>query len=815
MPSYAHPGQFHTRRVGSLVRISSIAKDLFNDSRYGFRFLLRNRSFGLAAILALSVGMGANLAILSIAYAVLIDPLPYPEADKLVRFIQNRPDRLPFVSGPNFDEWRSQQKSFVDLTVYDYGEYNLAGVERPLRARIYRVTPGFFDVLGVPVQRGRAIAQEDADRDVAVISARVSRMLVHGVDFGSSRITLDGKSHEIIGVMPDGFDFPYKADAWIPWDLAADPLMKFRKINLLAVLGRVMSGRTVASAQRDIDAISRGLAERFPEVEDSVNVTLLPLQEETVHGARTPLLVLLGAAALLLLVACVDVANLLIAKGLNRGREFAIRFSLGATRLRVIRQLLTEYLLLALVSAVPGFLLARESVLWLATRYPEAVPRLNEVQVDYRSVFLLLLLCIVSTALMGLHPAIRGSRIFAKSHEQLDNRAAFSTPPRRIQKLLLTGQIALTVCLAVAASILATTYWNLNREELGYDLKNVWTVQTVLTGSRYRTDSEKNVYFRRAVEGLQRIPGVISVGVANNSTFSPWTFTLSGFEVTGQEKRNESRVVWTAVGADYFRSLEIPVRAGRVFDIRDGPGSEPVIVLDQRAALQIFGRPHPIGESIKLWDKRRTIVGIVGDVKRNHPREAVSGTLYSPYEQHPTDRLTFLIKTRGKAVRLPQQVNECLALLDPDQPLYDLGALEQGLNRSISSQFLYAFLMAFFAGAALLLTVCGVYGTAVYQTSRRTSEIGIRMALGATRSRIFWMVFREGVGLSLLGVAVGTLGACALSDYLATMVYGIDPREPTVYFAVGLTVMSVALLACLFPTARIARLSPWNCLRYE
>jgi putative ABC transport system permease protein len=788
---------------------------LLQDLRYGTRSLLRSRAFTLLAVLTLALGIGANTAIFSLVNGVLLQPLPYPEADRLF---------ITPVSLPDFSDVREAARSFEDMAVWGTNRYSLGSdgaAPEPALGAV--VSSRFFPMLG-SAALGRTFGDDDQRQKVAVIG--------HGLwqrRFGGDRavlgraIRLAGEPYTVIGVMPPAFQFPSgQFEVWVPLEaaLTATPAqVTSRSLRIFRALGRLRGDVTLGQAQAELDAIAQRLAALYPATNAGGRFELQSVYDRLVGPVRPALLVLLGIVTLVLLIACANVANLLLVRARAREREIAIRAALGAGRGRVVRQLLTESVLLALAGGALGVLLAR----WAIDALPALsadIPRLAAVRVDP---FVLAFTAAVSATtgiLFGLAPAWQVARASTAEGLREGGRGSAGGPrARRLRAALATSEVALALVVLVGAGLLVKSLVRLLTVETGFVADHLLTAHVPFVGGA-RTPAQRAALSAGVMEALGRIPGVQAAGGATGlPPVTPQRAT--NFVAEGPEATPEpQRAFFVAATPGYFRALGAPVLDGRAFDERDVDGAPEVVVINRSLARRLFGGASPIGRRLRLVNGEypegwRTIVGVVGDIRYAGLDDAGEACIYTPFAQTPFFWNYLMVRTTGPPLSVAGAVRAAVASVDPTLEVADLKAMEDVMGESVSAPRFNVVLASAFAALALLLSAVGIYGVISYAAGQRTREIGVRMALGATRGDVLRLVAGEGLRLAAAGVAIGLVGAAASSRMWQRLLFEVAPHDPATYALCGALLLALALLACAVPAWRASRLAPMAALRSE
>ena len=794
---------------------------LFQDIRYGLRLLLKNKGFAAVAILALALGVGANTAIFSLVNGILLRPLPFPNAEQIVYFEGRNPSQGitdSNISYPDFVDWSEQTDLFAASAAFYTGNSNLAadGAE-PERVPRAGVTSGFFAVLGVQPALGRAFVPEDDKPDTVTVA-----ILSHGLwkrRFGSDpgiigkQVQISARPTTILGVMPQGFEFPEQTQIWTTSGVKMSD--EARDNRSWQAIARLKPGLDVKMAQSRISAINAQHAKEFPDTNKGWDSNLAVLHERIVRDAKPSLLALLGAVGFVLLIACANVANLLLARGAARTKEIAVRAAMGASRGRVIRQMLTESILLSAIGGIAGLLLSIWLTDVLLSIIPEGAPRLDQVGIDYRVLAFALGISALTGILFGLVPALQASRLDVSSSLKEGGRTGEGHRRTSARSLLLIGEVALSLMLLVGAGLLIKSFLRLQEVRPGFNPHNVLVTLVSLPGAKYN-EQQRPEFFRQLVERLATAPGVQAVGGAINLPLGATNYGIGrafipeGRPLTVDEAFDAS---FSTSTGDYFRALQIPVLAGRGFEVRDGPDAPKVVVINESAAKRHFGSPAAaLGKRLSIWrDEKfmREIIGVVGDTKTGAMDAESGAQIYVPHAQdRQWNFMGVVVRTAGDPAAFAATVRHEVQALDKDQPVYNVRTMDDVVANSLGTRRVSMQLFAVFAAAALLLAAIGIYGVMAYSVTQRTQEIGIRMALGAQKSDVLGLVIRQGMMLTGIGVAVGLAGAFALTRLIANLLFGVAATDPLTFFAIPLLLLFVALVACYLPARRAARLDP-------
>jgi len=809
---------------------------LLQDVRHGIRMLRRAPGFALAALLALALGIGANTLIFSTVNAMLLRPLPYPDPDQLAFVSSTHPERKAdqiTVSLEDFGDWREQNQVFEGMAALMADSLALTAAMEPLQLKIARVSPVFFDLLGVAPEHGRGFRpdEEQVGRHRVVV-------LGHGLwarQFGSDpglvgrTVSINSRPYEVVGIAPPGFQFPdAKVEAWVPLAFAAGP--PNRGTRYLTVIGRMKAGETATHATAEMEAIARRLEAAYPE-NAGLSAVVVPFRDRLLGAVRPAMWLLLGAVALVLFIACANVANLLLARSTARRREMALRAALGAGRGRLVRQLLTESALLALTGGAIGTLLAAWGLKLLPALAPEEIPRLGEAVIDGRVLAFTTLLSVLTAGIFGLLPARQAARADLTESLREGARGSLSSRgARRSLRLLVVGEVALSLMLLVGAGLLLNSFQRLRSVDPGFNPDQLLTVQVSLPYSKYGETRQRAEFFRQALEGIRAVPGVISAGATNDLPFASTEFNryFMMAEIEGGASRSwstqEPPVAVFEVTPDYFRAMGTPLRSGRAFEASDDASAAPVVIVNEVVARRYFPGGDGVGRKIRLgapesWGPWHTIVGVVGETRLEKLTQAPFPEVYTAHAQGTaiggSQTMILAVRAAGDPDGLAAAVRTQVHAVDRDQPLGEFRTMHALLGRALTQPRFQTVLVGAFAALALLLAAIGIYGVIAYSVRTRTTEIGIRVAMGARGVDILRLILREGSAMILLGIGLGTVGALALSRILAGFLFGVGATDPLTFGAVSALLLAVGLLACYLPARRASKLDPMAALRFE
>ncbi|MET0646172.1 MAG: ABC transporter permease [Pyrinomonadaceae bacterium] len=798
------------------------------DVRYGVRTLAKQPGFTLAAVLTLALGIGANTAIFSVVNAVLLRPLPFDDPEQIMQVWATNTeegDNDLVVSVPDFLDWQHQNRSFEQLAAYSSTSFILNGAGEPERVRGAKVSASFFPLLRVQPVAGRILTPED-DRVGGERVALVGHGLWQRRFAGDPRligqtVRLNDESYRVIGIMPPGFNFPVRkvggADIWVPHAFDPNASMSKRSSSYLGVLGRLKRGVTREQVQADMESITRVLAEQFPATNRTRGAYVVPLREQLVEKARPMLLILLGAVSFVLLIACINVANLLLARASARHKEMSIRSALGATRARLIRQFLTESVLLGLLGGVAGLLLAAWGLRLLVALAPPEITHISEISLDRNVLAWTFALSVLTGLLFGLAPAIKSSRLgVAESLKENAHGATAGRERGRLRSLLIVGEVALSLVLLVGAGLLLKSLWRLQNVEAGFTTDNVLTMTLSLPQYRFPDVERQRAFHARVVERLQNIPGV---GAAGMTTILPLSgiSEASDFQVVGRQLgKGWPSLNTRAVSPDYLRAIGIQLLKGRSLTERDDRNAPPVCLVNGWMARRVFEGEDPIGRRIKTGGVEWEIVGVVGDVKHRALSGEPDFEMYVPYTQYPfVSNMTYVLRTGLDPAAVVASARAAIGAVDPEQVVDNVQTMDQVLLKSIAQPRFNTFLLSLFAAVALLIASVGLYGTLSYMVAQRTHEIGVRVALGARVDDVVRLVVGQGMKLVLAGVAAGAVGAFVASRVLSGFLFEVSPTDVWTFAAAPLLLMLVALVACYAPARHAAKVDPLVALRYE
>jgi putative ABC transport system permease protein len=801
-------------------------ESLIKDIRYSIRSLLKHRRFTMIAVITLALGIAANTAIFSVVNSVLLRPLPYPDSDHLMALREfNMPKQPDAQIAPgNFLEWRRQNPVFSALAAYRNISYNLTGDGDAERLLAGRVSAGLFTVLGVRPVLGRDfLAEEDqpGHEKVVLISYGLwQRRFGSDVNVIGRTLKLSGENFTVVGVLAAGFRLPdaRERELWTPIAFTGNE-RELHNAHYVEAIARLKPGITLEQAQTEMNAIAARLAQQYPEANSGWNVRVTPLLDFVVGDAKAVLWLLVGAVGFVLLIVCVNVANLLLARAVDRQKEMAIRAALGAARLRVIRQLMTESVLLALVGGVVAWPLAVWGVQALLALAPQDLPRIATVTIDHRAFLFTLGIALLTGLVFGLAPALQLSKIDLNRTLKDGREGNRSARQHRLGNVLIISEVALALVLLISGALLLRTFWQLRRVDPGFDYQNTLAVTIQLSEKKYTNDEKISLFNQQLLQRITTLPGVQSAGTTR---ILPIIHDLpAGFYLEGRPREKENQLPQTnyaAVSPDYFKAMGIPLLKGRTFSDRDTTGTPRVAIISQTMAQRYFPNEEAIGKRINVItgpERFREIVGIVGDVKQNGLNRETRPHTYEPFAQAPNQFMTLIVRADSDPAALVPAIRSQVFEIDGEQPLQSVRTLEAMVSNSIRQQRFTAIVLSIFAVAALSLAIAGLYGVISYSVAQQTHEIGIRMALGARSRDVLKLVVTQGMKLTILGLAIGVVAAMLLTRLISNLLFGVTATDPLTFALLVAMLLAVALVACYIPARRATKVDPLVALRYE
>ncbi len=809
---------------------------LWQDMRFGARMLLKNPMVTLVAVIALTLAVGANTAIFSVVHGVLLSTLPYAEAEQLVIVWENRqsgkgnPQNV--INLGNFFDWKDQNNVFSDMAAFFDLNRNLTGDGEPEEVPGQIATTNLFSLLGVKPIQGRTFAPDDGQPGQP-------KVVVIGYDlwqrrFGGDphivgrKITINNEQSAIIGVLPadvgwhvqKGSMIRKAPEIWSPWQVSNE--LRERKGRFARAVGRLKPGVTLAQAQNEMNIIGARLEQQYPEFNTNWGVTVVPLRTQFTVEIRRPLLILLGAVGFVLLIACANVANLLLARGATRRKEIALRAGLGATRWRIARQLLTESVLLSALGGVFGLLLAWWGTKALIAMSPPGLMDLRNIAVNLPVLGFTFGLTLLTGIIFGLLPALEAARFdLTDSLKEGGKNIGGGARSHRLRNLFVVTEVALALVLLVGAGLLVKSFSRLQSVEPGFEPNNLLTLQLNLPGRKYDTDPKVINFYRQAIEQLQAVPGVEVVGAIN---YLPFNGPHSGtnIEIEGQPKLPPGQELGTGVcvtNANYFQAMHIPLKRGRLFTEQEATEMRHVVVVNETFARQNLPDQDPIGKRVTINMKDENvpteIIGVVGDNKHLGLETEVEPMAYWPHPELTSSSMTLAIRTRGEPGSIAPAARNVIRHLDPEQPVGEVNTMNNLMAKSIARSRFNATLLAVFSLVALVMAAVGIYGVISYSVQLRTHEIGVRMALGAQRRDVLTLVVKRGIVLGLVGVTAGLIASFGLTRLIATLLFEVTATDRTVFAGVAGALFLVTLIACYVPARRATKVDPLVALRYE
>jgi putative ABC transport system permease protein len=813
------------------VRMGYFLETMWQDLRYGIRVLIKSPVFTTVAVLSLALGIGANTAIFSVVNGLLLRPLPYPDSKRIVD-VWHTPPQESFpgmnrfsVSPANYLDWKDQSQTFEQMAAYGYAGFSLSASADPVAVTGAAVSSDFFSVLRSNVSQGRTFLPEEEQpgRDqVVVLSDGLWQQA-----FGSNpnligqTLTLNSRSFTVIGIMPAGFQYPPEVELWVPlaWNEAE---RQTRSIHDYQVIARLKQDVSLAQSQAEMNTISSRLEQQYPEDNKGWGAMVIPLQEDLIGDIRPALLVLFSAVAFVLLIACANVANLMLARGANRRKEIAIRIALGAGRGRIVRQLLSESVLLATTGGILGLLLARWGSELLVQLSSGSLPNSSEIGIDKWALGFTLLVSFGAGIIAGIAPAFQFSTTdTSETLKQGTGRTGGSSVKQRTRKALVICEVALSLILLIGAGLMIRSFWKLQQVDPGFNTSNTLTMSVGLSPIKYSDAYQQAAFFDRVLEQVSALPGVVSVGATTTiplvGSGSTQPFTIEGRPESAVSEQPMAQTRY--ISPDYFRAIGVPLRQGRFFSDGDREDGVPVVIISEAMARRFWPGQDPVGRrltpSFHLKQGAREIVGVVGDVKASGLDADAAATMYLPYKQAPRPYMTFVARTASDPQNFIQPISKSIYTIDKEQAVRNVRTMEQVLADSVSGRRFNMTLLITFAALALVLATVGVYGVMNYSVTLRRRELGIRMALGAQAADVLRLILGQGLMLTLTGIGAGLVGAYGLTRLMANLLYGVTATDFLTFVSVSGVLMAVGLLASYLPARRAMKVDPMIALRHE
>jgi putative ABC transport system permease protein len=833
------------RRFGNLTRMKERGYEvrggrwletLWQDLRYSLRVLLKTPVFTCVAVLTLALGIGANTAIFSVVNAVLLRPLPYRDPDRLVQVSHHRVTGIDSVYGPDFLEWREQAKSLEEVVAYSFAFPDLTGVGETERLYAGTISTGLFEMLGVAPAFGRTFTPEEDKHDgprVVILSDELWRRRFGGDPQVIGRsITLGGQSRTVVGIMPGGFRFPGESDLWLPLALnVAEQLSRQRVGDLSGVLARLKPGVTTEAARVDLSVIIERQRKAFPDYYRGVEVRVIGLSERLVGDVRLPLLVLFGSVTFVLLIACANVANLLLARSVSRQREMAIRAAIGAGRPRLVRQLLTESFLLSLLGGAAGLLAANWCIKLLVAASPDGIARIEETSVDARVLGFTCAVVLLTSLIAGIFPALQASKPDVSETLKAGAGSWRGQASRALPALVIT-ELALAFVLLVGAGLLVKSFLRLMAVPKGFNPDGALTLPLSPSIAKYSIaqyplrSPQREAYFEESLERVRNLPGIQSASLASGLPFSGQSIRMSILQIEGRplyEQGKAPLIYINAISSEYFQTMGMRMREGRSFSSQDGANARQVAIVNETFARQFFPNESTIEQRLVIGRVPRTIVGIVGDIRNRGIANSVNPEIYLPNLQYPTGFINGFLVARATHDQnnptglkaLAAAIRNQVRALDPNEYVGRVVSMDEQLSNSVAGRRFQMLLLSIFAAVALVIAAVGIYGVISYAVSQRTQEIGIRMALGAQTRDVLRLVIWRGMSLALIGVALGLAGALALMRVMKNLLFEVSSTDPATFALIALLLVGVAFIASYIPARRATKVDPLQALRQE
>jgi putative ABC transport system permease protein len=802
-------------------------ENIIQDLRYGVRVLLKSPTFTAVAVIALALGIGANTAVFSVVNAVLLKPLPYKDSDRLVMMFGASLETgrgNGSVSPPDFLDYRERNQVFERYAAYTSGgaSFSLTGAGEPERVQGVRVTEGFFETLGIDPALGRSFSPEEEQpgrEQVAIISNGLwQRRFGSDPEMVGKAVMLNDRSFTVVGVMPAGFQFPRETEIWVPIAFKT-PQTSVRRFHFLRPIGRLKPGVDIQQAQAEFTSIARQLAAAYPESNRDYGARLISLTEQTVGDMRQPLLVLGCAVAFVLLIACANVANLLLARASARQKEIAIRAALGATRARVARQMLTESVLLSLLGGAFGLLVAWWGIKALVAFSSNNIPRVKEIGLDGRVLGFTLLVSVATGVVFGLIPALQASRADLNETLKEGGRSAATAMGQWVRRALVVFEVAIALFVLIGAGLMMKSFLRLSQVDPGFKPANVLSMQVGLTQGRYPDAPKRISFFQQLIRRIEALPGVQSVGTISHLPMSgqqeDTRFTIEGKPA---DPDNPTYANARVASPDYFRALAIPLLRGRYFTEQDSMDAPHAVIISSTFAEEFFPGEDPIGQRLAIdigeqW--KGEIVGVVGSIRHNSLASEPWREMYVNQYQTPVSEMNVVVRAAGDPTQLTSAIRGEVQALDKDVPVYSVRTMDELVSESVAKPRFRTLLLGIFASVAMVLAAVGIYGVMSFYVTQRTHEIGIRMALGASSTHVMRMVVGQGMKLALAGVCAGLAVSLLSTKLISSLLYEVSASDPATFAVISSALTAVALLASYLPARRATKVDPLVALRYE
>jgi putative ABC transport system permease protein len=802
---------------------------LRQDIAYGLRRLWKNPAITLAAVFALALGIGANTAIFSLVNALVLRPLPYENPDQIILLSY----ALTEASPANFLDWKAQSQTLENISAINFWSANLTGGNEPERLQGFQTSASLFPMLGVKPALGRTFLAEEEQPgkdNVAVISHGVwSRAFASNPNIIGQTILLNARNYTVIGVMPADFQYYRPAEIWSPLAFTPEEAKRRAPGNLI-VAGRLKQNVTLEQAQSQMTMIARRLEQQYPQTNTGLNIRLISLHEHLMGPMRPALLVLLAAVIFVLMIACANVANLLLARAAARQKEIAIRLALGAGRFRIVRQLLTESILLGLVGGIVGLVLAFWGLRILSASIPPSgagfLSQLNGISLDSRVLGFTLLISVLTGIIFGLAPALQISNPALNGTLKEGRGNAGSKHGTRLRSILVISEVALALVLLVSAALMITSFSRMMNVNPGFDPKNVLTMQTSLLQARYPEDAQVNAFYKRAIDQIRSLPGVEYVGATSNLPLGG-SNKVRGIQIEGSANpapgQDAPSANYRMVSPDYFKAMGIPLGQGRYLTEQDAENAPPVVLINNALAKRFFSSGEPLGKLIRRQNPQpgappfpwMQVVGVVEDLRHSGLSVDPRPEMYVPFYQNASRDMTFVVRTRSDPKSMTSAVREQIYGIDKDQPVYNVKRMEELVSGSAYLSRFSMSLLGVFAAVALILSAIGIYSLIAYSVTQRTHEIGIRMALGARPRDVLALFVKQGMVLALIGVVIGALGAFGVTRFLSSLLFGVSTSDVRTFAGTALVLALVVLVASYFPARKATKVDPMVAFRSE
>ena len=804
-------------------------QDFVQDLRYGLRTLRKNPGFATVAIATLALGIGANTAIFSVVYGIAFRPLPYRNAGRLVVVWAHRMEDAnsrSHVSLPDFRDWQTQNSVFEGLAAFGTNRYDVHGLEGGEATRGALVTPGFFTLLGVTPFLGRELTPSD-DRDrVVVLSYDLWQRFYHGDRAAIGKtIRLSDHDYTVVGVMPPNFRNPPGAEMWLSFaDLYAFSghagvlnWLTNRGVRAYIVLGRLKKGISIAQAQNEMTALEQRLAQSYPADDKGLGIVLVPMRTQIIGNVEGALLLLLGAVGFVLLIACVNVTNLMLARATVRAREMAVRRALGATRRRLFGQTFTESAIIGILGGGSGLVLAFSMLDVFLRMIPRSIPRVQDVRMDSPVLLFTSAATLGVIAVLGFTAAVRALRLELNDTLREGGRGIGEHRGGRLRAMLVSGEVALASVLVIGAGLMLNSFVRLMTLNPGFSADHLLTFDVIASLTRYRTSQQQTQFFDQILEQIRTLPGVKAAGACTSMppdiSQEADTFKIQGVTLANPEKSPEAWYLPATPG--FVGALGLPLIQGRDFSEADTTTAPPVAIINQEVAKRFFQHRDPIGQEIEFRGVQRTIIGVVGSTTYSGLGAPADFQIYTPYAQGTFPGLHFAVRTSGEPLNDVTDIADAIRSVDGEARPTRIFTMQQLLSSSVVQPRFYTWLLVAFGMVAVALAAIGVFGLISYSVSQRTHEIGVRMALGAERADVLALILGQGLKLVLIGVGVGIAGALALTRFLSSLLYDVRPTDPLTFAVVSILLVLIGLLACYLPARRAMRVDPMVALRYE